>query len=482
MPDFIKEARRDQSRFEIERLFNELNCWLKRRKDKDQDENGKYRGQYDSQLQSVFDAVNGAARIIHDDMAGVNLSILSRGEAYAKCTQYDQLIVWLWRVFDYFREKFDQRDDPVFQQALCAADEVLWSCYKPFFQKPSMAKRQEPAPLPYIETEFSPLAIRKDQGPGYLDKKIKFGPLENYLKQMPLAVMRLPTIIVTSPWSLVLIGHEAGHFIQPLVEPGFGYATLFAEALEKAIGEAEGSEDDQSNWFAWAPEIFADWYSVLMMGPWAVWVMAQFEMKDRAAMWEARTNYPPPIVRLELMAKLADSYVPGEGAKVLKQLGLDEEIADARAAVRDMKFTDKVCAAIKEPLPYKLGLFDDLLNFRAQEFQVTDNNPLKDGEVAQWSRALQGKAAKKDDRDLRTARLIVAGAAKAWSEIMQSNDTKLREDSAKKVNQETVVRVLKNGEKGKRAVTLKDRARKQDYGAELAKILLAADASQLRIE
>jgi hypothetical protein len=37
-------------------------------------------------------------------------------------------------VWDYFREKLDQRDDANLKPTLEAADEVLWSCYHPYFQ------------------------------------------------------------------------------------------------------------------------------------------------------------------------------------------------------------------------------------------------------------------------------------------------------------------------------------------------------------
>ncbi len=478
MSDLMKEARRDQSDSEIERLTNELDCWIKRRKDKDKDENGVPRGQYDSQLNAVFKTVSVAAKIIRDDMGNQKLNLLSVGAAYAKCTQYDQLIIWLWRLFEYFREKFDQRDDPALQQPLRAADEVLWSCYKQFFQKPGMANRREPPPLPYIESEFSPMAVRQDQGPISLNKKPKYEPLQNHLNRMPIAVMRLSTITVSSPWSLVLIGHEVGHFIQPLIEPGFGYTALFAEALEKAAGE---DEEQQQDWVSWAPEIFADWYSVLMMGPWALWVMAQFEMKERAAMRAERPDYPPPIVRLDLLAKLTEFYLPGEGNKVLKQLGLDEEIAAAQNEVKELKVTAKICKAIIGPLPYNLEEFDGLLNFRVSDFLESDD-PKLDGDVSQWSKALQGKQAKKDDQNLRTARLIVAGAAKAWSEIMPTNNEAARKKAAAEVNQKTLERVLENGEKGTRAAQVKAPADAEAYGAELAKILLQADASQLVVE
>ena len=36
-------------------------------------------------------------------------------------------------------------------------------CYRPFFKAPTSERVPEPTPLPYIETEYSPLALRRDQ-------------------------------------------------------------------------------------------------------------------------------------------------------------------------------------------------------------------------------------------------------------------------------------------------------------------------------
>lgn len=481
----MRDARRDQTRQELVRLQKALKDWLDDCEEKDVDREGKRRYQYDSQLKAIYNSVNTAAEVIKGDLDNFDLEPLSLGGAYAKCAQYDQLVIWLWRVFRFFRDKFDQRDDAELGQTLRAADEVLWSCYKPFFQRPRTAGLLGPPPLPYIESEYSPLAIRKEQKPGSLDKQIKFEPLQKLLDEMPVDLMRLPTSTVSAAWSLALVGHEAGHFVMPAV--GQGYAKQFGDALSQAVAAAGGDGDDEANWYAWAPEVFADWYSVLMVGPWAPWVMAQFELKDAKAMAEPRKSYPPPVVRLKLLSELADHYAPGEAARSAARLGLDAEFAAAAASVKDFGFVTKLREAITSAqLPNNLGRLQDLVNFRADDFDVKEDAQ-KTGEVDKWAGALLKGWKKNDDRQLRTARLIAAGAAQAWAETMPVADRKSRRDAAELLNQNAPARIRANGEAGKRdaapASAQEQRRKKaESVGAELGKLLLGADPQQLEDE
>lgn len=480
----MRDARRDQTRQELVRLRETLKKWLADSEAKDVDKEGKRRYQYDSQLRAIHDSVSAAAQVIKSDLDSFNLDALSLGSVYAKCAQYDQLVLWLWRVFRFFRDKFDQRDDCDMGQTLRAADDVLWSCYKPFFQRPKTAGLLGPPPLPYIESEYSPLAIRKEQKPLslYLDKEIKFEPLQKLLEDMPVDLMRLPTSTVSAAWTLALVAHEAGHFIMPAV--GQGYAKQFGESLARAVAAAGGGGDDEANWHAWAPEVFADWYSVLMIGPWAPWVMAQFELKDAKAMAVTRKYYPPPVVRLKLLSDLADHYVPGEAARSAARLGLAAEFAAAEQSVKDFGFVRKVCEAITSAqLPDNLGLLQDFVTFRADDFDVKEDEQ-KTGEVSKWAGALVKGWKKNDDRQLRTARLVAAGAAQAWAETMPLADAPRRREVAELLNQNAPARIRVNGEAGKRDAAPqpareKQRKKAESVGAELGKLLLGADPLQL---
>lgn len=425
MGESVKEARRQQTQREVNRLTTELQRWFDRRVELDTDpKTKKYGGQYDSQLKAVFSEVSGAATIISADLNALILAETTLGSVYKKCAQTDRRIVWLWRVFNFFREKFDQREDPDLGETLRAAYEVVWSCYSPFFQNKSTAQKREPPPLPYIATEYSPAAVRRDQTPGSLLKKgTDFDPLQKYLDRLPIPILQLPPNAITAPWTLVLIAHEVGHFIQPLIQQEPSYLGTFSAALETAVAQAGGNKKEQQRWKNWSPEVFADWYSVVCMGQWALWVMAQFEIQDDAAMLVERSSYPSPLARLTLLAEMTDMYLPGEGGRMLDRLGLKpKEAAANHPEARDLVFVQEIARAVVQPLPDKLGKLDDLLAFRKEEFGAA-------GEVEKRSDGMLARKAGEVKKDLRRARLIAASTSRAWSTIMQMNDPVARQSA-----------------------------------------------------
>jgi hypothetical protein len=430
MCESVKAARREQTQKEVKRLTLEVSSWFERRKTFDTDpKTNQYRGQYDSQLKAVINEVNGAVNIISAELNALVLPELTLGDVYAKCAQTDRRLVWLWRVFNFFREKFDQRDDPAFGEILRAADEVVWSCYSPFFQNQSTSAKREPPPLPYIATEYSPAAVRRDQTPGSLLKKGKdFDPLQKYLAQLPIPILQLPPSAITAAWTLVLIGHEVGHFIQPLIKQDPSYLGTFSTSIEHAVAQAGGNNKEQQRWKNWAPEVFADWYSVVCMGQWALWVMAQFEIQDASTMLVERGAYPSPVARLALLAEITDWYLPGEGSKMLARLGVKpKEIAANHPEARDLVFVEEVAKAVVQPLPDNLGKLDDLLTFRKEEFEGK-------GEVeVRSTRLLEGRPGDAN-KHLRKARLIAASSASAWSRIMQMENPDARQTGIEKLS------------------------------------------------
>lgn len=381
-------------------------------------------GRHDSQLKAIKGEIDGAAQIINNGLNEVDLTE-TVGSVYAKCAQHDRQFVWLWRVFDFFRERFAQRDvegSPT-EKVLRAADDVIWSCYRPFFKD----DRREPPPLPYVEAGYSPAALRRDQTPGSLVKRGKeLDPLRECLKRMPIPLLQLPPVGLNSVWALALIGHEVGHFIQPAVSDDF--VSVFRSIVEEAAREVKGCDDEEAErWGDWSPEIFADWYYTVTMGPWAVWVMGQFELADEAKMLEQRDGYPSRVSRMALLAALTDRYLPGDdaqpgaGARMLLNLGIDTEAA-ARAdkgVAKDMEIVRAVCRAIKtSALPCELGELSDRVRFKAKDY-VIDPETKNSGDVDKWAKTLQGGEWNMESRkDVRAARLIVAGAAQAWSELL----------------------------------------------------------------
>jgi hypothetical protein len=162
-------ARRNQAIAEVDRLIRDFNHWKNLRQESPAPESplgpaipAGVTHKYDSQLEGLSTEVLGAAGILRCHLTNLAFN-LSMGELYAECARTEEESLWLWRVWDYFREKFDQRVDERYSEALLAADEVVWSCYRPFFRTLIGGRVPEPAPLPYIEADFAPSALRSDQ-------------------------------------------------------------------------------------------------------------------------------------------------------------------------------------------------------------------------------------------------------------------------------------------------------------------------------
>ena len=88
----------------------ELSAWKARRVDADTSDLGNYRGQYDSQLNNIEREIGKAARVI-GGLLGGDLSGKTYGDVCREFNVHNQRIIWIRYVWDYFREKLDQRDD-----------------------------------------------------------------------------------------------------------------------------------------------------------------------------------------------------------------------------------------------------------------------------------------------------------------------------------------------------------------------------------
>jgi hypothetical protein len=477
MCDSLKEMRRDLTLSELQRLAAELKRWYDRRVDADTYPNGKYRGQYETQLNAIVKEVEGAAAILSREIENLCLE-QEIGAVYAACEKHDRCIVWLWRAWHYFREKFDQRDDPALQPALRAADEVVWSCYRPFFEGSN--RPMQPAPLPYIEPKYSPAAVRRDSvrlTTVAKDPEVEGDTLTNAFATLPIPILQLPPTVVTAPWALVLIGHEVGHFIQPLIEPRHRFVGRFGEILASV---AEQQRGNKTSWKNWSTEIFADWYSILTMGPWAIWVMGQFELVEESRMRTPRTPYPARLVRLVLMAELARGLGLVDSHRLLDQVFGANPLANGCAAdvECDLAIARKAVDAILKPLPDGLGNLAELLSFRATDYQAAAGDETG-GEVGEWAAMLQGEGDLPWKHQLRTARLVASGAAMAWSKIVGMSPSRERSQALESFRAKAFPTISNCCEEKKRAALTAPLAREGEPGAALARLLLEASDDQL---
>ena len=442
----MKESRRIQAKIEIKRFLDTVEDWKEKRTKDD----SNYRGQHNSQIKAITEELNGAAKIIETEISNLDLKSLSLGEVYAKCTQSERRSVWLWRVFEFFRSKFDQRYDEKLKPILQAADEVVWSCYKPFFQNSGI--KIEPPPLSFIGDDYSPSALRKDRMPGSLYKQGEdFAPLKEYLNQLPIPILQLPPNIVTSHWALVLIGHEVGHFIQPLISED--YENTFREVLSKAVEDAGGDENMQQRWREWAPEVFADWYSVLTMGQWALWTMVQFEFQAQTNMLKPRRSYPSALGRLHLLARLVDSYVPNEGTQILQHYGIMLNQLNEKDRTDELKIISSIAEAVCQSFPNELGKPENIIDFQTNEYQTK-------GRIEKYADKLLANKRPETDKRLKTARYFASGAAQAWSKAI--NDVSSDMETVNENVKGCLTDIVNSAPDGTRSVAMKKSEKKPD--------------------
>jgi hypothetical protein len=406
----MKESRKQQTIRELERLFFEVDEWKKKRVAADTTALGNYRGRYDTQLNQITAEILEAAKAV-SSLLNSDLSGRTYAEVCREFNFHDQRIIWIRYVWNYFREKLDQRDDETLRPTLEAADEVLWSCYHAYFA--GRNRTGPPPPIAGIAYDYTASALQPRSG-HVLERRVDTvsGPMKEYFDTLPVGVLRLPPTVVTSPWTLSLIAHECGHFLQDAVEAGAPLSGRFIDKVEHAVRAAKGSDSDAKSWKKWAPEIFADWVAVLALGPWALWSLANWALgpKDFVAR-QPDSLYPPPLVRLYLIGQMAKGLDGVEG--LLSALGVAEVAAVTEQAMRDLAIARAVADLTLEPLGDSQDPLGTHFDFRKSDYLESANNEQNKSEIVQWTECLLGIHERSAVQDLRAARLVAAAAVRA---------------------------------------------------------------------
>src|SRR5262245_16588559 len=102
LPDAFNRARAGQTRTEIARLREEVRLWLGRRTQADTHQ------QYVTTLQ-LLESLFGAA-LDEIDLAARKLDAMAEPALWDEARRLDRGLVWVRRVWEYFRRRFDQRD------------------------------------------------------------------------------------------------------------------------------------------------------------------------------------------------------------------------------------------------------------------------------------------------------------------------------------------------------------------------------------
>lgn len=251
------------------------------------------------------------------------------------------------RLWTYFQSKFDQRYDEKLKGLLKAADDVVWSCYAQPFRVASGEERP-PHPLPFIAPVYSPYAIPRDEPPQDLRSDVDADFLAKMLRAMPIPVVGIPSQAIEEPWRLAFLAHEVGHHVQFDFRKG-----ALIDSFGKPLLDAGGQR-----WLGWNKELFADVFSLMMIGQWALWALAELVWTDTTGMLDdTNPRYPCPLVRLMFMATVADK-INLKGSAALRGLQSADLLdhgpvviknRDARdSAKEDLYQLDKLATAVAD--------------------------------------------------------------------------------------------------------------------------------------
>ena len=452
-------VRIDESRQQVLSLENELTTWLKRRRDDDE------RHQYHTQLETLEISVRSALEELTPTLAAIRPD-RAPGDVYDDCRAFDLRVLWLRRVWDFFREKFDQRNDPRLCPVLKAADEVVWSCYRPAFLRAQVWAPDldaGPAPLPYIESRYSPEAFPRELVPQDLKREVDLTFLQAHLTALPIPLVRLPATCVESPWGLIYLAHELGHHVQYRLLPGRKLVDDSADLIGNVVREI--SAEAEERWRNWSREIFADFYSVLLMGSWAAQAMLELELRKRSAMSSPRSTYPSPLIRVYLMMEVARLLGITEGPSLSDDL---LALADATPAQEvERALATRVAEALLSLEVYEQTV-RNLSGYSLDQFET---------DVPGWSQELRKDAEPQAVEALDAARLATAGSMAAWNELSAEPDEQERARQRERLRTRAVDLIARCREPGKRDAAAE--AEGTELGKGLAAALLAQDPKAL---
>ena len=450
--------RADATRAGLERLRNEIDEWLKCRRAADM-----YL-QYSTQLDTLDTCLHRILQALAEVLGNMPPGNALR-DIYQHCHDLDAKLTWTRQVWRYFADKFDQRDDPLLADTLAAADEVVWSCFAgAYSQVPALPRPA--APLPFIDSFYTPNAIPRDQ-PYVLRNRVIAAPfLQEFLAELPLPVIGLPESCQLGPWWLIFIGHEVGHHLQHDLLPAAGLVAGFRDHLRASTLAAAAGQSPAllastpaalaDRWAAWGEEVFADAVSVHAFGPRASWAMAELILGNDVAMLAERDGkYPPAVVRLALMAKLGAAPEPAgplaladidptdmtTGAALLAQGGA----GDLRAAAREhLLLLPGLASAINSYDCGGLGPLRILCRWKETHFSPG-------GAADDWRDSLLGPNPLALKPGLDAARLVLSGGLAAWDRLGRLAVSDQRAQAEARLAQRLLDAIISSRPEGTRA-------------------------------
>jgi hypothetical protein len=447
-----------QVRRRIEAARDEIGAWFKIFKLHDQQR------QYETQLATLKSQIYFLLGKLQHELDVVDLS----GNAlrvYAHCRILERRLLWVYRLWSFFQSKFSQRQDPKYQDVLAAADEIIWSCYMQPFRAAKVDKFP-PHPLPFVASAYSPYAIPREEPPVELRSDVDVAFLTEMLERMPIPVTGIQSLAVDEPWWLAYLAHEAGHHVQF----DFNGGSLIGD-FGKMLHAAGGSR-----WADWCKELFADVYSLLMIGPWALWALAELIWGDAEAMLDdSNPRYPSPLLRLIFMKEVANNLCL-DGNSALRGFVADDILTQGpfyrksrdlcETAEADLKVVERVAKSAVEQSYVGFGTLKQLVEFKEKDFT-------REGDGFLWGEVFSGRAHMIPVKEMRSARLVLSGGIRAWSEILDIADAAERGRRRVELSNILLTGIRENREEITREATPQDTTDLDRRTAELADLLFS---------
>lgn len=456
---FVSKAQRiERSAAELQRLQAECREWVELRHKKDTQK------QYQTQLNALAELVERACAAIRSALPQPD-DDRSLDETFEHCRFLDQRAAWTRRLWEYFQEKFDQRDGP-YAEVLKAADEVIWSCYRTPFDVLGSESGLKPgaSPLPYIEPYLSPAAYPREIFPPGLTAEDR--DFRRRFNQLPIPLVRLSPLCIREPWWLIFSAHESGHQVQYDLSLVDEFRTLLEETVE---GSPDGSPEVAALWGEWSREIFADIYSVGASGPYAALAMADAEFGTPTHLLDRQLDgYPAPLVRLHLLDEAA------------KQFGFERPLTSTLQELKtritklppeieaDLRLAPQVINAVFAKLQPNGLLLPDLIPPNSEFYISNGGNNIKT-----WAEQLHSQTSIME-KTLEAPRQLSAAAYKAWNDTLaEANGNLPSEETRSAIAQRVLESMQKSRVDGMRSA--KDIDNKSDILSDISALLVSSN-------
>jgi hypothetical protein len=233
----------------------------------------------------------------------------------------ERRVIGTSKIWNYFREKFLQREDGRLGDALELADDLAWACYSPLWRAAGAvsgdasvlksAYQRRAQPLVYFHHQRSPMATARDGAftPTELESS------ERKDRELLKLLARIPVPVVGVPWfqaehlpESVLLAHEIGH----LVVEDFDLLGNLKQIVESVV-----DAERRSLWTAWIEECFCDVFAVACTGAAFALALMPYLVGSRAALEKeekAETDpgvYPPRLLRMHLVLRAVEDLELG---------------------------------------------------------------------------------------------------------------------------------------------------------------------------